>query len=264
MEHDPVVVGTLAGHGGALSIGMLRYQHASLVYQLLGYAPFDDIVAPGVRVFHYHRGLRHDFPDTEEEGGIAGNNLGVGICPYIAYLCLIGHQSAVVDQLLQLHAGDDAGDIAALMDSAHEGMVIADLLAFVGIGAGGLTKLDVGVVLGNRLCIIAVAVAGGENQFAAVVYQLLESRNVSTFGNVVVNQQLHSVSVLFLDGFLCLNEVGGVGCTLIAYMDEADPHHSVVLSQLHDEAKCGCQDNHHSGTHECDFVFALHHCSPSL
>lgn len=129
-------------------------------------------VEPGVGVLHLHGDIGNDALQAKEERGVAGNDLCVRISADIADLDLavsslvLVFDLAFVDELLQLHAGDNAADVAGLID-AGEGVV--EVIKAVGSGgiAGHRDELHIGIFLSCQKAEGLMAVGVGDDDLAA-------------------------------------------------------------------------------------------------
>ena len=133
-------------------------------------------------------GLGDDGPDAQEEGGVAGDHLGIGVSAHIAHVG-IGDGTGV-QELLELHAGHHAGDIAGLVGVGE------DVLQVGQAGGGGVVAgagdedhvLELG---GSLLHVALMAVGVGEDDGAALLGQI-HGGVVAVFilGHVVLDDEL--------------------------------------------------------------------------
>ena len=84
-------------------------------------------IKPGVRILNFHCNVGNNAADAEEESGVAGYNLCVGISAYIADLYIsvsveasglgLCAEGSVSQKLLQLHSGNHTGYITGLVNA---------------------------------------------------------------------------------------------------------------------------------------------------
>ena len=212
------------GRGGV--IGVLGDEHAAFVAQSLRGVALGRSVGPGGDVLDRHRDLRNDGAGAQIESGEAGDDLGERVRADIADLGLIRGDLAGVDELLDLHTGDDTGDITAFID-VGEGVVAVVETGKLRVQVRAADELHIGVVGSSlehvRLVAIGVAdddIAAGLGQLdagvgAAVVFADVRD-DVPVKGNALGGHLLR-------DGVLRAIEVVGVALiVLVADADHAD------------------------------------------
>ena len=176
------VLQLLGGSGGTGGVSVLADDDRTVGDQCLGGSALLVDVEPGVRVHDLHLDIGVNALDAQEEGGVAGDDLGVVVGADVADLDLavsgeavglgLGGQGAGLDQLLDLHACDDTGDIAALVDGG-KGVVEVIEAGNGGEVAGHGHKVDVRVLLGFLLHVGLMAVGVGDDQVAALADKVL-------------------------------------------------------------------------------------------
>ena len=129
------------------------------------------LIVPGAGEGHFHGGGGADGAGAQEEGGVAGDDLGVGESTDVAHLGLIGGDLAVFDHLVELQTGGDTGEVAAFIDGGESVVVVGQTLG-VGLGAGGVAELHIGEFLGSLDHVVLMAEGVGEDDVAAGVSQL--------------------------------------------------------------------------------------------
>lgn len=201
---------------------MLADQDAAVLDQLLSAFLLGGLVIPAAGEGHFHGGSGADGASAQEEGGVAGDNLGIGEGANVAHLGLVSGDLAFRDHLVQLHTGSDTGQIAALIDGGESIVVVGQALG-VGADASGVAELDVLELLGGLDHEGLVAKAVGEDDVAALLSQLGGSVvALLAFGNVLLDEVvfiLHQAQGLagFLGG---VDEVEVIGGVLIVQGDE--------------------------------------------
>ena len=202
---------------------MLGDEHAAFVAQSLRGVALSRSVGPGGDVLDRHRDLGNDGAGAQIEGGEAGDDLGERESTDIADLGLVSGDLAGVDELLDLHTGDD---ITAFID-VGEGVVAVVETGELGVQVGAADELHIGVIGSSlehvRLVAIGVAdddIAAGLGQLdagvgAAVVFADVRD-DVPVKGNALGGHLLR-------DGVLRAIEVVGVALiVLVADADHAD------------------------------------------
>ena len=199
---------------------MLADELAAVVDELLCAFLFSGLVVPAAGEGDFHRHGRADGAGAQEEGGVAGDNLGVGESADVADLGLFCGEFASFDHLVELHACNDTGEVAAFIDGS-EGVVVVGKVLGVRLRAGGVAELDVREFLGSLDHVVLMAEGVGEDDVAAGVSQI-SSGVVAflTFRNVRLDDVLYAKS---LSGFLrAVDEVQVVGGVFIMEHDEAN------------------------------------------
>ena len=199
---------------------MLADEDAAVGDQLVGAFLLSGLVIPGTGEGHVHGDRGAHGLGTQIEGGIAGDNLGIGESAYIAHLGLILGDVTVGDHVIELHTGGNASQVTALIDGGEGVVVIAQALG-VSLGAGGVAELHIGELLGSLDHVVLVTEGVGKDDVAAVIGQL-SSLVVAllTLGNVGDDRVLHAqLFAGFLSG---VDEVQVIGGVLIMEHDEAD------------------------------------------
>ncbi len=147
---------------------MLADQYAAILDEGQRDFTLDSLVCPGAGVLDFHGDVGADGADAQIEGGEAGNDFRVGVSADIADL---GLDISTVD-FRQLHAGDDAGDIAGLED-------VGEVVLHVGqTGGSGLITGCVAeshgrIGSGGFDHIVFMAEGIGEDDLAALGYEPL-------------------------------------------------------------------------------------------
>ena len=190
-------------------------------------------VEPGVGVHDLHLDIGVDALNAKEEGGVAGDDLGVVVSADIADLDLavsseavglgLGGQGAGLDQLLDLHTGNHTGDIAALV---HRGECIVEVVA-AGDGSkvtGHGDKVDIGVLLSLLDHVGLVAVGVGDDQVAALTDQVLRCiGGLAALGDLVLPDDLVIAHAQLGGGLLdAVDMCSAVALGLVAQNDSAD------------------------------------------
>lgn len=201
---------------------MLADQDAAVLDQLLSAFLLGGLIVPAAGEGHFHSGSGADGASAQEEGGVAGDNLGIGEGANVAHLGLVSGDLAFRDHLVELHTGGNTGQIAALIDGGESVVIVGQALG-VSADTGGVAELDVGELLGGLDHEGLVAKAVGEDDVAALLSQLGGSVvALLAFGNVLLDEVvfiLHQAQGLagFLGG---VDEVEVIGGVLIVQGDE--------------------------------------------
>ena len=163
----------------------------------------------------------------EEERGVAGNDLCVRISADIADLDLavsrlvLVFDLAFVDELLQLHAGDNAADVTGFID-AGEGIVEVCKAIRSGGVAGHSDELHVGIFLSGLTAEGLMAVGVGDDDLAA----LIDAVNAGVIAGLVFADGVFPDDVVLADaqslGGLLDAENVGVGVAFVFVADEND------------------------------------------
>ncbi len=112
VDHLAGVESCLNRCGGACGIGVLADEDAALAHESVCGFTLGCYVCPAVCKGDVHVRFGDYASDSEQEGCVARNYLGIGIGSDIAYIGVF--YLACVQKLLELHAGNNAGDIAGL------------------------------------------------------------------------------------------------------------------------------------------------------
>ena len=143
----------------------------SVLDQLVGAFLLGGLVIPGTGEGNVHGDGGANGTGAQEEAGVAGDDLGVGVSTHIAHLGLVSGDLAVLDHLVQFHTGSNTGHVAALIDGSESVVVVGQALG-VGLGAGGVAELHVREFLSSLDDVILVAEGIGEDDVAAGIGQL--------------------------------------------------------------------------------------------
>ena len=211
--------GGLDSGGSAGGVGMLTDDDAAAGHKGLSGLVLLIEIEPGGGVHNVHMSLGNDGLDAEEERGVAGNDLRIGVSADVADVG-IGN-GAGVHELLELHTGDDAGDVTGLIGVGEDVDDVAEL-TYVGGIAGSRNEDDVGELLSGLHHIGLMTVAVGEDDVAAGVDEL--SRSIiagSVFGNDVLPGHLILIDAKLRHGGLEALDMS-IGITLVLIADEYD------------------------------------------
>ena len=242
---------TLDEGGGALTLGGL--------------------VEPGVGVLNIHVHIGDDGTDAKEEGGVAGDHLSVGVGAHVADLVVavsidvLVRDLAFIDELLQLHARDDAADIARFKDVGEGVVEVGETGSLGGVARHG-DELDFGMLLSSLLGVGLVAIGVGDNQVAALL-DAVDAGVVAVLvlGHVVLPDDVRIGEPERCDSLLHAKNVSvGITFVLIAYEDDADLYVTICLSSLgiankgeyHQQAKSNSQKAFHLVSSSCYLFIA--------
>ena len=188
--------------------------------QLGGAFLLQGLVIPGTGEGDFHGGGGAHGAGAQEEGGVAGDDLGVGERADVAQLGLILGDGAGLDQLVELQARGDAAQVAALVDGGEGIVVVAQALG-VGAGAGGVAELDLGALLGGLDHVVLMAEGIREHDVAAGVHQVQGGLvALLALGDVGLQNGLDAQLLAGFGGRV--DEVEVVGGVLVVQEDEAD------------------------------------------
>ncbi len=84
------------------------------------------LVIPGAGVGDFHGGSGADGASAQEEGGVAGDNLGIGEGANVADQPGQGVILPAADHLVQLETGGNTGQVAALIDGGESVVKVCD------------------------------------------------------------------------------------------------------------------------------------------
>ena len=198
---------------------MLGDQDAAVGDELGGAFLLKGRIVPGVGEGDFHGGGGADVADAEEEGGVTGLHFGIGVSADVADLGLVCGDGAGLDHLVELQARGDTAEEAAFIDGG-KAVVVVGKTRGVGLGAGGVAELDLGVLLGDLDEEGLMAEGIGEDEVAALVDELLGGVSAFlTLGDTGLEQVLNAQ---LLAGFLGrVDEVEVVGGVLVMQEDEA-------------------------------------------
>src|SRR5699024_6056824 len=183
-------------------------------------------VGPGAHELDLHGHAGAHALGAQVVGGKAGDHFGEGVGAHIADDGLVGGDLAVVDHLLELHAGHHAGQVTALID-VGEGVVGVVQAVVPGSLVGAGDELDLGVVGSHLQHEGLKAVGVVDDQVAAGLGQL--DVGVLTGGvlaDVPLDLPVHGDALggqLLGDGLLAADEV--VGVALVVLVADADQAH---------------------------------------
>ena len=212
--------GLLAGGGSTHGVSVLADQNAAVLDQLLGAFLLGGLIVPAAGEGHFHGGGGADGASAQEEGGVAGDNLGIGESADIADLGLVRGELTALDHLVELHTGSDTGEVTALIDGS-EGVVVVGKTLGVSLGAGGVAELHVGEVLRGLNHVVLVTERVGEDDVAAGISQLSGLVvALLTLGNVGDDGVFDTELLAGL--FRSVDEVEVVGGVFVVEHDEAD------------------------------------------
>ena len=122
---------SLDSGGSAGGVSMLTDNDAAASHKSICSLCLKGEVEPLVGILDFHIRIGNDGLDSKEECGVAGYYLSIGVCSNIAYMG-IGN-GAVVHELLELHTGNNAGNVASFINC---GEVIEDVLEIGLFGSG--------------------------------------------------------------------------------------------------------------------------------
>ena len=144
---------------------------AAVGNQLVGGFLLGGLIVPGAGEGYFHGGAGADGACAEEEGGVAGDDFGIGVSADVANLGLVLGELTVGDHLVELHTGSDTGEVTAFIDGGKSVVVVGKTLG-VGAGAGGVAELNLGEFLGSGDEVRLMAEGVGEDDVAAGVGEI--------------------------------------------------------------------------------------------
>ena len=208
---------------------MLADDDAAVSDQSLGSLVLSGDVEPGVGVLHLHGDIGNDALHAKEERGVARDDFCVRISADIADLDLavsilvLVFDLAFVDELLQLHTGDDAADVAGFIDAGEGVVEVVEARSLGGI-AGHCNKLHIGIFLSSLQAEGLMAVGVGDDDLAALVNAV----DASVIAGLVFADGVFPDDVVLADaqnlgGFLDTLDMGvGVAFVFVADQNDAD------------------------------------------
>ena len=220
-------LGLCSGSGRGV-VGVLGDELAAHVAQSGSGVAFFGSVGPGADELNLHGHARADAARAEEVSGETGNDFSEGERTDITDDSFVFLDLALVDQFLQLHAGDDASQIAAFIDV---GKCIVGVLVAVAPGAliGAADELNVGIVGSDLQHELLMTKGVVDNQLAAGFGQFdVGFFALGVLADVPLDHPL-DIDALRSQSFrrsvLAANEVVGVAhVVLVADADQADLH----------------------------------------
>ena len=218
-------LGLRHGGGGGV-VGVLGDELAAEVAQSGGGVGLFGGVRPGADELDLHGHARADGAGAQEVGGHTGDDFGEGERADVADDGLFGLDGAFVDELLELHTGSDAGEVAALVD-VGEGIVGVLKAIVPGALVGAADELDLGIVGSDLEHEGLEAVGVVEDELAALFGQLdVGVLAGGVFADVVLDDPVNIDALggeRLGGGFLTADEVVGVALVvLVADADQAD------------------------------------------
>ena len=215
--------GALAGSGRAHGVGVLADELAAVVDEGVGGFLLCRLVIPGAGEGDFHSCGGADGARAEEEGGVAGDDLRVGVCADVADLCLVCGELTRVDHFVELHTGGDTGEVAPLIDGG-KGVVVVGKPLGVGARAGRVAELNLGKFLGGGEHIGLMTERVGKNDAAAGIGKLLGCLlALLRLGYIGLEDVLILAQTqLRARGFGGVHEVEVIGGVLVMQEDEAD------------------------------------------
>ena len=209
---------------------MLADDDAAAGHQGIGGLALSHGIIPGVGVLHVHVGLGDLGLDAQQEGGVAADHLGIGERAHVAHIGV--GDGAGVHQLLELHAGHHAGDVAGLIGVGE------DVLVVVQAGGGGQVagaghEGHIGILAGGLLHVHLMAVGVGEDDVAALLRQVHGGVIAGlVLGDVVAEDHLGVGGIIGVGGdaqpLAGGGEAGDVGLVIagvdVVDADQADLH----------------------------------------
>ena len=143
---------------------MLADDNAAASHQDVGCLALRRGIIPAVGVLNVHVSLGHDGLNAQQERGVARYHLGIGEGTHIAHIGVC--HGTGVHQLLELHAGHNAGYIARLIDIGEEVLEIVQTS-----NAGLITRTrherDGRILLGGAEHVSLMTIGVGEDDVAA-------------------------------------------------------------------------------------------------
>ena len=177
VSHSALVLGLLDSGGSAGGVSMLTNDHAAVCNQSFGSSAFLVDIEPGVGVHNFHGNIGVNALHAQEECSVAGNNLSIVVSADIADLDLavsgkavglgLRGQGAGLNQFLQLHTGNNTGNIAALINIGESVLEVIQASQGSKITGHG-NKSDIGILFSFFYDIGLVAVRVGNNKVAAL------------------------------------------------------------------------------------------------
>ena len=212
---------------------MLTNDHAAVCNQSFGSSAFLVDIEPGVGVHNFHGNIGVNALHAQEECSVAGNNLSIVVSTDIANLDLavsgkavglgLRGQGAGLNQFLQLHTGNNTGNITALINIGESVLEVIQASQGSKITGHG-NKSDIGILFSFFYDIGLVAVRVGNNKVAALANQVFCSvRALSTFGNLVLPNDLAVAHAKLLCSSLdAVDMRSSVAFRLVANRDNAN------------------------------------------
>ena len=212
--------GGLAGGGGAEGVGVLGNQNAAALNQLVGAFLLGGLIIPGTGEGNIHGHGGNDGANAQEEGGIAGDHLGIGEGAHVADLGVGVGDFAGLHHGLQLHTGGNTGQVAALIDGGESIVVVGQALG-VGAGAGGMAELNIGILFGSLNHVVLMTEAVSEHDLAAAVRHIGSGLVALLAFGYVGLQNVFDAKLLA--GFLCsVDEVQVISGVFVVQGDKTD------------------------------------------
>ena len=151
---------------------MLAYKLGAVRDKFVGAFSLGGFVVPGAGEGDFHRYVGNNRFHSEIEGGISGDNFGIGERAYVTDLGVLGGNVAVfvAVELFELHTCGDTRKISAFIDGSERVVEVRKTLG-VSHGAGGVAEFDCGEFFRGFEHIGLVAERVGEYNVAACVYE---------------------------------------------------------------------------------------------
>ena len=202
--------------GCAGGVRMLTDDDAAACHECVcGFALFNEI-EPLFGVLNVHMSLGNDGTDAEEECGVAGNNFCIGVCADVADVG-IGN-FAFVHERLELHARNDAGNIACFVDAVKIVENVVKLGMLCSLLTGCVAENNVGILFCGADEVILMTEGVRDDELAAL-FREVDCCFIALFvlGDVVFVDDLIIAEVAsFFCGLNALNVCVGVAFVFVA------------------------------------------------
>ena len=221
---------------------MLADQDALVGDQLVGSFFFGCLIVPGTGEGNFHRCAFADGAGAQEEGGVTGNNLGVGVSADITDLRFFCRDVAGFDHLVQLHTCGNTGQETAFINRSKCIVIVVQSLG-VCLRACCVTELHFREFLGSLDHVIFMTEAVGKDDGAAAVSKFCRSVvALLALGHVRFQNDLILGKTQSLGCFFCaVDEVEVVGGVLVMQENKSYLHSAQV--RLFGRDRC-CHSRH--------------------
>ena len=219
------VKSSLNSRGSAGGVSVLTDDNAAASHQSVGSSAFSNHVEPRVGVLNVHNDLLVNALDTKIESGVTGNDLSIGertditdLNTAVLVVVLVGELAGLYE-LGNLHTGNNTGYVSGLIYAGESVGEVLQTGSLSGI-AGHSDKLYIRILLSSLLSVALVTVGVGDDQLAALTYQVVASVfALLILGDVVLPDDLILRKTELFGSALDTQHVS-VGVALVLVADE--------------------------------------------